>query len=382
MVFKRQLDPACITFSQANIIYNARFFWRQIIYWTRAFFNSAFEGIGNVEETYARLYNTPARFAYMLQLIIGRPASERYLALFNEYIVLLRQLVTAVLKGDTSGINESMSLLNINSEDMANLLSQIFPSLNKDVLKDMIDTHRRFEIEEINAYVSRDFSRIIEIYDNLEKHTDKMADYIAKGVIDLLTTVPESGSMQSWEAFKAQDQRNCITYNELNTILNIALFWVELFEWFRTYRISIATGMGNEKQIADRLIQVTVDLGNYLKTFFDEETVDAFILQMQEYLKLMGQLLEAQSANNIEEVNRIYQLLIYYLDQSAEFLYSFFPSIDKEEWKNELYRMNTNLINMGTLFLAGDYSTNIQIFDDLINQAEDLGFHFVEVLFK
>lgn len=382
MVFKRQLDPECITFSQANIIYIARFFWRQIIYWTRAFFNSAFEGIGNVEETYARLYNTPARFAYMLQLIIGRPASERYLALFNEYIVLLRQLVTAVLNGDTAGINESMTLLNQNSENMSNFLSQIIPSLNKDVLKDMIDTHRRYEIEEINAYVSRDFSRIIEIYDNLEKHTDKIADYFAKGIIALLTTVPESGSMQSREALKAQNERNCITYNELNAIMNIALFWVELFEWFRTYRISIATGRGNEKQIADRLIQVTVELGNYLKTFFDEKTVDAFILQIQEYLKLMGQLLEAQSVNNIEEVNRFYQLLIYYLDQSAEFLNSFFPSIDKEEWRNELYRMNTNFINMGTAFLSGDYSTNIQIFDDLINQAEDLGFHFVEVLFK
>jgi hypothetical protein len=60
---------------------------------------------------------------------------------------------------------------------------------------------------------------------------------------------------------------------------------------------------------------------------------------------LMGQLLEARGANNIEEVNRIYQLLLYTLVQSAE-----------------------------------TYALNIHIFNDLVDTAENLGFIFLEVL--
>jgi len=46
-----------------------------------------------------------------------------------------------------------------------------------------------------------------------------------------------------------------------------------------------------------------------------------------------------------------------------------------------LIKFHTYLIGMSGAFLSGDYAANIEIFDGLINQAEDMGSLFIEALF-
>lgn len=245
----------------------------------------------------------------------------------------------------------------------------------------MLVTHAQNEIEEINQYISQDYTRIIEIYDNLIQHSDQMADYFSKGIIDLLTTTPESSLAEWREVFKNQDRNNCITYDQLNNILHLAMFWVELFEWFRSYVISRTANRGNEGALYEKIMQVIVEFGDHLKTLIDEKEADEFTLLIQEYISLLAQLLEARLSNNTAEADRIYQLIINNLNQRAEHLSTVFPNLSETAWRNQLYKMNTNLINMGTALLTGDLVTNIQIFDALINQAEELGFYFIESLF-
>jgi hypothetical protein len=80
----------------------------------------------------------------MLRLVLGKPVSEQYLALLNDYIVILRQLVTAVINGDTEGIDASMARLAQNSINRSEFFSQVLPSLDKDVLRNMVDTFERY----------------------------------------------------------------------------------------------------------------------------------------------------------------------------------------------------------------------------------------------
>ena len=57
------------------------------------------------------------------------------------------------------------------------------------------------------------------------------------------------------------------------------------------------------------------------------------------------------------------------------------PTLDERAWYNQLLRINTNLIEMGTALISGDFERNIQLFDALETQAEGLGFYFTENLF-
>ena len=369
-----QTDQECITITQTNIIYNTRIFWRQMVYWSSAFFNSIFSGIGNIEETYTRLYNTPPAYAHMLRLILGRSFQARYTSLFSEYIIILRELVMAALSGQAALVNQKVSDLYRNSNERAEFLSEAFPSLSQDVIEEMFNAFHQYEIQEINAYITQDYSKIIEIYDNLITQSETVADYLAKGIIDLITAAPAPGINSN------QGPDICITYEELNTILDIAMTWIELIVWFRIYRVSLMEGRPSRDSYM-RLNQIPVEFGNRIRGFIDDEIIDAQVLLMQEYIGLMDRLLNARLSNNIEEMNQAYQLAIDNINARAELLTSQFPALDATAWRNQLYKMHSSLLEMATEFLTGNFVTNIVIFDGLIDQAEELGFYFVEGLF-
>lgn len=136
---ENQPTEVCITPTQINIIFNSRLFWRETVYWSRALFNSVFLGIGNSQEVFARLFNTPTGYAYTLRLILERSVADEYGILFRQHTVLLRQLLSAAISGETNLINEAVSDLYQNAEERAIFLSKIFPSLDKAVLQNMFD---------------------------------------------------------------------------------------------------------------------------------------------------------------------------------------------------------------------------------------------------
>lgn len=376
-----QTEEVCITSTQVNIVFDTRLFWRELIYWTTSYLNSVFTGIGNSAEEYAKLLDTPAGYSYMLRLILRRPVADRYRTLFGRYIIILRELVNAVLNGDTEMINEKVTELYRNSAERAEFIAGVFPSLSKDVLEDMLNTFVQLEFEEINSYVSQDYSRTVEILDNLLLHADNMADYFSQGIINLITAAPVYESNSMADSTYNQDSGICITNDELDIILRIALFWIELAGWFRAYRISLMAGTGNSELIYNRLNQHLINFGNDLKTFLDEETVDTHIMLLREYVSLMDQMLNARISNNVEEMNRIYRLTVENINARAEFLASVFPSLSADELRNRLTTIHSYFIEMAAAFLSGEYTRNIAIFEALINLAEEIGYYFIESLF-
>ena len=370
-----QSERDCVTQTQANIIYEARFFWRQIVYWTRAFLNSSFNGIGNVDETFARLYAIPLPFAQMLQLILGRSFRDRFVSQMTGYMIILKELVDAVLTGQADLVNQKVNELGRYAEERAEFLAETFPTLDKDVLVEMITAFHNYEIEEMNAYITRDYTRLVEVYDNLIIQAEKMADYFSKGIIDLITAAPAPGV----EA--GQDPDTCVTYDQLDIIIDIAMTWIDLVTWFRVYRVSLMAGVGDTEVLFDRLLQVPVEFGNKIRAFVDDETVDRQVHLMQEYLSIISRLLSARMVNDIDEMNLAFQQALDNINERAALLSSVFPALDEEEWGGRLFRMHSTLMDMGGAFLAGDFAENIRLFDGLISQAEDLGSYFVESLF-
>jgi hypothetical protein len=360
----------CFTPTGINIFFDTRLFWREFVYWTRAFFRSVFLGVENTQDVFAKLFYIPDSYAYMLRLILPRHVANEYGELFTRYIIILRELTTAVIGGQTEMINEKVSELYRNSEERAIFLSGVFPSLDKDVLEEMFNTFIRCEIEEINAYVTQDFSRLIEIYDNLIIQMNLIADYISRGIIDLITAAP-----------RGQDVFPCVNYEDLNNILNISMFWIDLVSWFRAYRISVATNIGDQEELFQRLIRVIDDFGNLMKKYIDPAIVDVQMQLLLEYIDLMDRMLTARISGNVEEMNRVYLMTIDNINERAEFLGESFPGLNVLEWRNQLLRMHSLFIDMAGEFLSGNYDQSIAMFDGLIDLAEDMGFLFVDAIF-
>ena len=100
------------------------------------------------------------------------------------------------------------------------------------------------------------------------------------------------------------------------------MFWVELVEWFRAYRISLVAGLGDQEALYERMIQHTVNFGNALKQFLDdEEFVDHFISLIQEYINLVSNLLQARLENNVEEADQAFRSILENIEQRWQGLF-------------------------------------------------------------
>ncbi len=87
---KKDFNPDCITFSQINMIFNARLFRRRLTVWIRVYLISRYEGIGTAEEDFGRLYLENSDFGDQLQFVFGRIKPNRYSQLLNDFSVGIR----------------------------------------------------------------------------------------------------------------------------------------------------------------------------------------------------------------------------------------------------------------------------------------------------
>ena len=237
-----------------------------------------------------------------------------------------------------------------------------------------MDQYIQHTLEEANAISSRDFKKDIEIYDELTELTNTMGDTFAQGIYEYITSGQPSGNIPP---------EQCITYEELNEIFNIRMFWFELVTWIRIYMLSRYKGIGNEQEALARLRQVPETYVNSLKKIFGDKVPAGYLQLFNDYIDLLDAFITAQLQNNTDEISRITKELYQNADKRAAAITSVNPEFWKEEeWKTRLYNNLRATIDESTTLLAGDYSRNIDIFRTLLDQAESTSNYFAQGLFN
>jgi hypothetical protein len=320
---------------------------------------------------FGRLYLESLDIGNMLQIVFGRENSENYSQLLSQFAIILRDLISAQLEGNTDEVNQNINRLYEDVDQRAAFLEAINPYWSEAEYKNLFGTYIQYIVDEANALATGDYARDIEIYDRLNAHTNIMGDVFAEGLYNYIT----SGS----PPVRAGEQ--CITYEEMNEIFGIRMFWFELVTWIRNYMFSRYLNLGSTEAVYQRLLQVPVDYINVLKQIFGDTVTEDYIQLFYTYIELIDAFITAQIEGNIDE-NRITQLLYKNADERAAFIASLNPYWDETEWRNRLYNNLRSTIDESTSFLAGNYARNIDIFSTLLDQAESTGNYFAEGLFN
>lgn len=369
MVMKNKFNEQCITYSQMNLIFNVRIFFRKFTTWIRAYIISSYVGIGTAEELFGRLYLESTDFGDILHVIFGNEISNRFALLLNQFTFGLRDLITAQLAGNSEAVNENVNNLYKNTEDIAAFLASISPYFNEAEWKNMLGTYLQYTLEEANLYVSGDYGKDIEIFDRLMTLTNQMGYIFAQALFDYLT----SGS-QNTNNIPPQGSQQCMTLELVNEIYNIRMIWFDLATWVRSFMLSKYRGIGNVNEVHARLNQVPAEFINTLKQFFGENPAfDTYLLQLNAYIDLIDSLTTAQMKGNTDEIKRITQLLYQNADERAALVSSLNPSYwNKNELQTRLYDNLRSTLDESTSFLTGDYARNLDIFSTLLDQAESI----------
>ncbi len=375
-----RMNESCLTFSQINMIYNARIFWRRFTTWIREYFISRYMGIGTAEDSFGRLYLEATDFGEMLRIIFGRNASNSFANLMRRFTIGLRELVSAQLKGDTEAVGQHVDDLYQITGEIAAFLASVNPYLDEAEWSSMLDTYLRYTMEEANLFVSPDYSRGIEILDQLTELTNRMGDLFAKALYDYVTSGKqcEDGASSGL----------CVTYDDMNKIYEIRMLWFDLATWIRAYMISRYTGRGDPDALVERLRKVLLNYTNMLRSLIGEGSIqegfeaDRNLWVVNRFIDLITAVVSAHMSNDPAEINRLTQLIYETVDQMASFLATVNPFWSEEEWKTRLYDITKNTINESTAFLTGNYALSLDIFSTILDQAESISDYYAQGLFR
>lgn len=377
MISMDNFNPQCITYSQMNLIFNSRIFWKKLGLWTREYIISRYTEIEMEEELFGRLYLESHDIGLWLKVLFGREATEKYAHNFDQNAIALRDLITAQLQGDQEAVIQNVNRLYQAADASAAHLATINPYCNEAEWRGMLRDNLRYTLEEANSLITNDFNADMEVYDRLSDMSIKLGDFFAQQLFDYIT----SGMQPAGPS--PQNGPECITYEQMNEIYGVKMFWFELALWVRNYMLSRYEGVGNTDEASARLRQVLEDYVGRLRQFFGEHPgADALMEELYTFQDLLSDLITAQMKSDAEETERITRLLYQNADDRAASVSSINPFWSQEEWKTMLYTNLRRTIEESASFMAGDYTKNIDTFNMLLNLAENASGYFAQGMFQ
>lgn len=173
--------------------------------------------------------------------------------------------------------------------------------------------------------------------------------------------------------YKNQYQENCIPIGQMNLIFSIRTVWMLFALWTRAYLFSVATGLGNQNVVAQKLYGIPSDLYNILGLVFGNTVAQTilnylslFVINLQ--TAMIGLKNGDQASVNTSTVN-LYQIsadLSNYLNQINPFWVA-------TQWRNLLDTYIVLALQEAVAMIGGSYTRDIELFDRLVNQAILLG---------
>lgn len=372
---KSNFNEQCITLSQIRLITNMRIFWRRLTIWTRIYIISRYLGIGTAEVAFERLYLENLDFGDMLRIHFSRSVSDMYSQLLNQFSIGLRELITALLQEDINTARQILDQLLQNADQRAAFLASINPYFDEAEWRNLLVTYLQDTVQEANLFAAQDYRMDIEYFDRLMDLSNTMGDVFAQSLYDYIT----SGALNT-DSLPPEGQM-CVTYEEMNLIYDIRMFWFDLVNWVRALMLSKYIDVGNEDEVYARLQQVMDDFIRNLRQFFGETPgLNTLQLDLNAYIGLIDSLITAQIAGNTEEIDRITRLLYQNADDMAASISSINPFWDQDEWRTILNNLLRSTLDESTTFLTEDYARNLDIFSSLMYQAESASDTFAEGL--
>lgn len=175
--------------SSVDLNRKLRSLWEQHIFWTRLTVNSIVDGLGDVQQTTARLLRNPSDFAAVLAPVYGPAIANQFERLFREHLTIAAELVTALKSGNTAAAENAQKRWYANADAIAAFLAQINPYWSKEEWQRMLHEHLRLLSEEVAARIAKNYEQNVAISDSIEPQALGMADLMTTGIIQQFPSV-------------------------------------------------------------------------------------------------------------------------------------------------------------------------------------------------
>lgn len=368
MIYKNEFQDFNITPAQINLLSNTRAFYRDLAIWMRAYLESVYTGLGNLDAVKKRLEYIPAQYSYMFRLFFGDTITEEYVDFLVDFIKTYEALVMAQINGDVNAVYEHTKHLYEYADKSAAYLAQINPFWQEMKWKYFLYDFIRLSIEESTTFLTKDYKRNVEIFDRLMDHINQIGDYLSEGLIKYIN-YPVTSQLYSINEF----QNFNITPEQMNLIFRARAFYRDLVVWTRSYLVSLYAGLGNLQALRQKIDEIPLKYSDLFRLFFGEKITEQYTSFFTDFIQTYEALVNAQITGDTNAVGTLTRDLYKIADNTSAFFSQINPFWQENEWKELLYTLIRLMIDESTTFLTKDYVRNVEIFDRLIKHTYQIG---------
>ena len=182
MIHKNQTQNPNFITAQMNFIFRARMIWRDLATWLRSYKVSLYGGVGNTDELNRRIFQIPPEYGNILRVFFGDQATEQFINLLTQYIAILQSLFIAQINNDVNAINNLTQQAYQNVNSTAAFLAGINSYWTQSEWITLLNSFTNMQIEESTTFLTKDYTRNIDIFDRILSLTNIIGDYFSEGL--------------------------------------------------------------------------------------------------------------------------------------------------------------------------------------------------------
>lgn len=186
-IYKQQTPESVISFGNANLIFDFRRLWLDLVGWTRTYVSSIMSGFGDATANGERLYAMPREFGNRIRMIFGEEAEQTFITFLSNHIILMMSLASAMKNGNNELVSSLTTQIYQNADEFSAFLDRTNAFWDTTPWQNLLYQYISLQLERMVALASGDFNKAVQIYDRLTYHAIQIADDMSNGVLQYLS---------------------------------------------------------------------------------------------------------------------------------------------------------------------------------------------------
>jgi hypothetical protein len=158
--------------------------WEQHVYWTRMVIMSIALNLPDLEANTTRLLRNAPDFEKLLCRFYGAENAAEFTPLLTNHLTIAAELVTETKANNMSGAADAEKKWYANANNIVCFLSRINPCWSVKQMRKMWYEHLALTKKEAVAILNKDYTKSIEIFNQIEREALMMADNFSQGIIN------------------------------------------------------------------------------------------------------------------------------------------------------------------------------------------------------
>lgn len=177
-----QQNDDILTGNRPELVLKLSQLWLQLAILTRSLIVSTAGDLGDIKVITDRLTLLPKTFSEVLDQYFDPEETAQFQELLQEHIAAVSALIIAEKNDDRQTVNQETVFLYDNANRIAAYLMNINPFWSKEQWSELLNDYIEMFFADLVARLTNDFTKEIDVFEDLQSQAMKLADYMARGI--------------------------------------------------------------------------------------------------------------------------------------------------------------------------------------------------------